>query len=156
MVYASVIGASECSQDLLDVAEEVGRLIAERNWVLVCGGLGGVMEAAAKGATRAGGHALGILPGESRAGANRYLTVSLPTQMGEGRNALVARAADVVIAIGGGYGTLSEIGLALKMGRPVVGVETWELSQKGESRPGVVVATTAQEAVEKAAKLVST
>lgn len=153
MVYVSVIGAADCDQDLSDIAEEVGKLIAENGAVLVCGGLGGVMEAAARGSQGAGGITVGILPGESRLGANTYLTVSVPTQMGEARNALVARAGDAVIAIGGGYGTLSEIGLALKMGRPVVGFRTWELGRGGRADDGVVIAKTAQEAVAKALAL---
>ena len=108
-------------------AAEVGRLVAERGAVLVCGGLGGAMEAACRGAKQAGGVTVGILPGSDRSDANPYLDVALPTGLGEARNALVVRAADAVIAIGGGYGTLSEIALALKAGKPVIGLGTWEI-----------------------------
>jgi uncharacterized protein (TIGR00725 family) len=105
----------------------VGRLIAERGAVLVCGGLGGAMEAACRGAQEAGGVTVGILPGTDRSAANAHVDIALPTGLGEARNALVVHAADVLIAIGGGYGTLSEVALALRAGTPVVGVETWPI-----------------------------
>jgi uncharacterized protein (TIGR00725 family) len=108
-------------------AAEVGRLIAERGAVLVCGGRGGAMEAACRGAKEAGGLTVGILPGSDRSEANPYVDVVLPTGLGEARNALVVGAADVVIAIGGGYGTLSEIALALKARKRVIGLGTWEI-----------------------------
>jgi uncharacterized protein (TIGR00725 family) len=111
----------------------VGRLLAERGAVLVCGGLGGTMEAACRGAKQAGGTTVGLLPGESRSDANRFVDVAIPTGLGEARNALVVRASDVVVAVGGGYGTLSEIALALRAGKRVVGLGTWEID-------GVVVA----------------
>ncbi len=109
------------------MAEEVGRLLAEAGAVVVTGGLGGVMEAASKGAREAGGTTLGLLPGADRSGANPWLTVAVPTGMGEARNALVARAADGLVAVGGEWGTLSEIALALKAGKPVAGLDSWEL-----------------------------
>jgi uncharacterized protein (TIGR00725 family) len=105
----------------------VGRLVAERGAVVVCGGLGGTMEAACRGAKQAGGTTVGILPGLDRSQANPFVDVALPTGLGEARNALVVRAADAVIAIGGGYGTLSEIALALKSGKRVIGLGTWEI-----------------------------
>ncbi|MEA2376438.1 MAG: hypothetical protein QOD13_345 [Thermoleophilaceae bacterium] len=108
-------------------AAGVGRLVAERGAVLVCGGLGGAMEAACRGAKQAEGVTVGILPGSDRSDANPYVDVALPTGLGEARNALVVRAADVVIAIGGGYGTLSEIALALKAGKRVIGLDTWDI-----------------------------
>jgi uncharacterized protein (TIGR00725 family) len=108
-------------------AADVGRLVAERGAVLVCGGLGGAMEAACRGAKQAEGVTVGILPGSDRSDANPYVDVALPTGLGEARNALVVRAADVVIAIGGGYGTLSEIALALKAGKRVIGLDTWDI-----------------------------
>jgi uncharacterized protein (TIGR00725 family) len=111
----------------VEVAAEVGRLVAERGAVLVCGGLGGAMESACRGAKEGGGLTVGILPGADRSAANPFVDVALPTGLGEARNALVVRAADVVIAIGGGYGTLSEIALALKAGKPVVGLGTWDI-----------------------------
>jgi uncharacterized protein (TIGR00725 family) len=108
-------------------AAEVGRLLAEQGVTLVCGGLGGAMEAACRGAKEADGLTVGILPGSDRSDANPFVDVVLPTGLGEARNALVVGAADVVIAIGGGYGTLSEIALALKAGKRVIGLETWEI-----------------------------
>jgi uncharacterized protein (TIGR00725 family) len=105
----------------------VGRALGERGVALVCGGLGGVMEAACRGAKGAGGATIGILPGSDRAAANEFVDVAIPTGLGEARNALVVRAADAVIAVGGGYGTLSEIALALKAGKRVVGLDTWDI-----------------------------
>ena len=108
-------------------AAEVGRLLAERGAVLVCGGRGGAMEAACRGAKEADGLTVGILPGSDRSEANPFVDVVLPTGLGEARNALVVGAADVVIAVGGGYGTLSEVALALKAGKRVIGLGTWEI-----------------------------
>ena len=108
-------------------AAEVGRLLAERGAVLVCGGRGGAMEAACRGAKEAGGLTVGILPGSYRSEANPFVDVVVPTGLGEARNALVVGAADVVIAVGGGYGTLSEVALALKAGKRVIGLGTWEI-----------------------------
>jgi uncharacterized protein (TIGR00725 family) len=105
----------------------VGRLVAERGAVLVCGGLGGTMEAACRGAKQAGGTTVGILPGSDRSAANDFVDVAVPTGLGEARNALVVHAADVLIAVGGGYGTLSEIALALRAGKTVVGLGTWQI-----------------------------
>jgi uncharacterized protein (TIGR00725 family) len=109
------------------VAEEVGRLLARRGAVVVSGGLGGVMEAACRGARSEGGVAVGILPGLDRGAANPHVSVAVATGLGEARNALVVRAADALIAVGGAYGTLSEIALALKAGKPVIGLGTWEI-----------------------------
>jgi uncharacterized protein (TIGR00725 family) len=128
-------------------AEEVGRLLAEAGAVVICGGLGGVMDAAARGVESAGGIAVGLLPGDDRLGASEHLTVSLPTGMGEMRNALIVRAADAVIAIGGEWGTLSEIAFAMRIGKRVVGLETWELSPPGKQIEGILRATTPAEAV---------
>lgn len=125
--YVAVIGPSEATPEELARAEVVGRLLAGRGAVVVCGGLGGVMEAVARGASGAGGVVLGILPGSHREDANEHVTVALATGMGEMRNALVVRAADAVIAVGGAYGTLSEIALALRTGVAVVGIGTWDL-----------------------------
>ena len=126
-MYVAVIGAGRAGDELYERAREVGRLVAERGGTLVCGGLGGVMEAAARGATDNGGVAIGILPDEDRDRANPYLSYSVATGMGQARNLAVVCSADVVIAIGGEYGTLSEIGLALKVGRRVVALESWNL-----------------------------
>jgi uncharacterized protein (TIGR00725 family) len=105
----------------------VGQELAARGAVVVCGGLGGVMEAACRGAKEAGGLTVGILPGTDRAAANAFVDVAIPTGLGEARNALVVRAADALVAVGGGYGTLSEIALALKAGKRVVGLDSWDI-----------------------------
>lgn len=113
------------------LAEEVGRRLAEAGAVVLCGGMTGVMEAVSRGATGAGGTVVGILPGLDRMEGNRHLTVSIPTGLGEMRNALLVRAADALIALSGEFGTLSEIALALKLGTPVVGLATWEPMKDG-------------------------
>jgi uncharacterized protein (TIGR00725 family) len=142
--YVAVVGSGGATGELYDAAREVGRLVAESGGVVVCGGLGGVMEAAARGATERGGVAIGVLPDEDRGQANPYLSYSVATGMGQARNLAVVCSADVVVAAGGEYGTLSEIGLALKVGRPVVGLKSWEL-------PGHVIAVSSPvEAVEEA------
>jgi uncharacterized protein (TIGR00725 family) len=125
--YVAVVGPGEASAKEIAQAEAVGELLAGRGAVVVCGGLGGVMEAVSRGAANAGGTVLGMLPGRDRAEANAHVTVAVATGMGEMRNTLVVRAADAVIAIGGAYGTLSEIAFALRTGVPVVGTGTWEL-----------------------------
>jgi uncharacterized protein (TIGR00725 family) len=152
-LYLGIIGESDCAPDLYHIAEEVGSLVARRGAAVVCGGLGGVMEAACLGATREGGIAIGILPGNSRGEANRFVTIALPTGMGEARNVLVVRAADAVIAVGGKYGTLSEIAIALKLGKPIVGLRTWDLSREGERVDAFPICHTAAEAVAKAFEL---
>ncbi len=123
----AVCAPGEASDEELLLAGAVGRLVAERGCTLVCGGLGGAMEAACRGAKEAGGTTLGILPGADRRDANAYVDVAVATGMGEARNALVVRAADALVAIGGGYGTLSEIAFALKAGKRVVGLATWDI-----------------------------
>ena len=115
----AVVGAGSASSEEYETARAVGRALAEGGAVVVCGGRGGVMEAAARGAAEAGGTALGILPGDASAEANPWIGLPLPTGLGEARNALVVRAAEAVVAVGGGWGTLSEIALARKMGRNV-------------------------------------
>src|SRR5262249_52357241 len=110
-----------------DAAEQVGAGLARAGAVVVCGGLGGVMAAACRGADAAGGLTIAILPGADRTAANEWARVVVPTGMGEMRNVLVVRAADAVIAVGGAYGTLSEVALALKTGLPVVGIDTWPI-----------------------------
>jgi uncharacterized protein (TIGR00725 family) len=122
-----VVGPGDASPEQQAVAAEVGRLLALRGAVIVCGGLGGVMEAACRGASGEGGLAVGILPGLDRGAANPHVSVAVATGLGEARNALVVRAADALIAVGGAYGTLSEIALALKAGKPVIGLGTWEI-----------------------------
>ena len=129
-VYIAVCGPDPSSQEVGAQAEEIGRLLAGAGAVLVCGGLGGVMEAASRGASGAGGTVIGILPGVDRAAANPHLTLSIPTGMGEMRNTLIVRSADALIAVAGEFGTLSEIAFALKTGVPVVGLNTWELGKR--------------------------
>lgn len=114
-----VIGAAQPSPDGLRNAEAVGRGIALQGAVVVCGGLGGVMEAAAKGAFKAGGEVVGLLPGPDKNAANPYITLAIPTNMGHSRNVIIAHTADALIAVEGGYGTLSEIAISLKLGKPV-------------------------------------
>jgi len=148
--YVAVVGAAIATDEETTWAEEVGRRLAESGAVLVCGGLGGVMDAAARGCEAAGGISVGILPGDFRAGASTHLTVTLPSGLGEARNTLVVRAADVVIAIGGEFGTLSEIAFALKMGTPVVGLESWRLEREGMVGDPIQRAGTPSEAVARA------
>jgi uncharacterized protein (TIGR00725 family) len=148
--YISVIGAGQASEDEAAAAEEIGRLLAEANAVLVCGGLGGVMDAAARGCEAAGGTSVGVLPGDDRTVSSPHLTVRIATGLGEARNAVVARAADAVIAVGGEFGTLSEIALALKMGKPVVGLGTWTLDLEGLPGDPLQRAADPSEAVAKA------
>lgn len=133
--YAAVVGAGSCTDVEAGIAYEVGRGLAAHGFVVVTGGLGGVMEAACHGAREAGGTTVGLIPGADRSAANPYVDIALPTGLGEMRNALVVRSADVVIAIGGEHGTLSEIAFALKTGVPVVGVGTWELARGGRDDP---------------------
>ena len=125
MRLISVIGGAQCSQSEALFAEEIGRLIAKEGLAIVCGGRGGIMEAACRGAWEDDGFTLGILPSTGVEGANPYLSVILPTGLNEARNVLVVLAGEVVLAIGGGYGTLSEIAHALRQGKPVVGYGTW-------------------------------
>jgi uncharacterized protein (TIGR00725 family) len=138
--YIGVIGAGECDAELAHLAEAVGRGIAEAGAILVCGGMGGAMEAACRGAKAVGGMTVGILPGSHRAGANQYVDVAIATGIGEARNLAIIRTSDALVAVGGSYGTLSEIGFALKMGKKVVGLRTWDIK-------GIVPAVSAEEAV---------
>lgn len=138
----AVIGAGNADEKILKIAEEVGRFIAKRNAILVCGGLGGVMEAAAKGAKSENGITVGILPGNHKNDANPYIDISVTTGFGEGRNVIIVRSADALIAVGGEYGTLSEIALALKTGKPVIGMNTWDIK-------GIIKADNAEDAVNK-------
>ena len=142
--YVSVVGSGTVTGELYEKAREVGRLVAARGGTVVCGGRSGVMEAAARGATEAGGVAIGILPDEDREQANEFLSYSIATGTGHARNLAVVCSGDVVISVGGEYGTLSEMGLALKVGRPVVALESWDLGEH------VAVASTPEKAVEAA------
>ena len=144
MTKIGIIGAGLCDPATSILAEEGGRRIAEHKAVLYCGGLGGVMEAAAKGAAEAGGVTVGILPGVKATDANQYIQIPVVTGMGHARNVILVRSCDVLIAISGSHGTLSEIALALKMWKPVVGLQTWK------RLPEVHYVKSAKEAVEKA------
>jgi uncharacterized protein (TIGR00725 family) len=143
----AVVGSSATSPDVLTVAEQLGAAIARRGASLVCGGLGGVMEAACKGAHSAGGLTIGILPGLEHSEANSHVDVPIPTGMGEMRNALVVRTSHAVIAVAGEYGTLSEIAFALRTGVPVIGIDTWELGRGGEQVDAIRRAKDPEEAV---------
>ena len=136
-----MIGAGDCSDNMYKLAEEVGERIAKAGAVLVCGGLRGVMEAASKGAKKQGGITIGILPGIDKDHANPYIDFPIVTGLGEGRNLLVIRNSDAVIAFPGEFGTLSEIAFSLKLGKPVVGLSTWKVSDK------IIQAKNAEEAV---------
>ena len=146
--YIAVVGAGDATGEIYEQAREVGRLVAERGGVVICGGLGGVMEAVSRGASEAGGTSIGILPDEDRSRANDYLSFSVAAGTGQARNLAVVCSGDVVVAVGGGYGTLSEIGLARKVGRPVVSLGSWELGGH------VAVAGSPEEAVDTAFGLV--
>ena len=135
-----VIGGSKCSKKSYAIAQELGRRIAQERWILICGGAGGVMEAACRGAKEAGGTTVGILPGLDDKEANRYLDVRICTGLGYARNILVVRASQALIAVDGQYGTLSEIAFAFNDERPVVGIHTWDIKgvKKVES-PGQAI-----------------
>jgi len=154
MRVIAVIGAGRCDPQTATVAEQVGRRLAEAGVIVVCGGLGGVMESACRGAKSAGGLTVGILPGNDRADANRWLDIVIPTGMGEARNILVVRSAQALIAVGGEFGTLSEIAFALKLGIPVIGLNTWQLARPGQIEALVKEARTPLEAVEWALSVV--
>lgn len=144
-VRISVIGAGQCDEAVAEKAHRLGTFIARRGWELVCGGKGGVMRAASQGASEAGGQTLGVLPGLDRDDANPYIDTAVATGLGQMRNLLVVMNGDAVIAVEGGYGTLSEVALALQAGRTVIAMGTWK------DIPGVLAASGPEEAVELAA-----
>jgi uncharacterized protein (TIGR00725 family) len=139
----AVIGARDCDKEMYRVSEELGYLLAKNGFVIICGGLGGVMEATCKGAKKYGGVTIGILPGSDPQDANSYVDTVIPTGMGISRNLIIIRAAAGVIAVNGGFGTLSELAFALQMQKPVVGLNTWDVSDK------IFSVATPQEAVSK-------
>ena len=153
--FVAVIGGGECSPEEAQLAEEIGRELAKRGATLVCGGLGGVMRAVCKGASSKGGVTIGILPGYSRQEANPYVQIPIVTGIGYARNIIIVKSAQVVIAIGGSYGTLSEISHALQSGIPVVGLNTWTLSKNGREDNSIILAQNPVEAVDKALNLIS-
>jgi uncharacterized protein (TIGR00725 family) len=151
-----VIGSSKADPDILALAEEVGAEIAKRGAAVVCGGLTGVMEAVCKGARKEGGLTIGIIPSDSRNDANPYVQIPIVTGMGMGRNVMLVKTADVVIAVGGEFGTLSEIAHALKLGKIVIGLRTWKL-EKAYTRaiPDLVEVDNPKEAVDLALSVIS-
>ena len=151
--FIAVIGASQSTKEEAKLAEAVGRELARRGATLVCGGMGGVMEAACRGAQAEGGLTIGILPGDSRQAANRYVQIPIVTGIGYARNVAVVKSAQAVIAIGGSYGTLSEISHALQSGIPVIGLNTWSLSRDNEQDKSIILAQNPSEAVNKALNL---
>lgn len=151
----SVIGESKATEQNYSIAEKVGILIARSGATLVCGGLEGVMEAACKGAKSAGGSTIGILPGLSKGEANQWIDIPICTGLGDARNIVVVRTGSAVIAIGGAYGTLSEIGHALSDGKPIFALNSWELTKSGIQDPLLIHCKNETEAVEKALASVS-
>lgn len=147
-MYIAVIGGQFCTEEEARIACELGRQLANRGAVVVCGGLGGVMEAACRGAKEAGGVTIGILPGPFRGDANPFVDHAIATDMGQARNAIITRTADAVVAVGGEYGTLTEIAMALKMGKKVVAISSWEISNKGVPDEKIIRAGTVEEAVD--------
>ena len=146
----AVIGAGTAADAEVAAAQRVGERLARRGVAVVTGGLGGVMAAATRGARSAGGRTIGLLPGSDRAAADPSVEVAIPTGLGEARNVLVVRTADAVVAVGGEYGTLSEIAFALKLGIPVVGLDTWQLHRRGQPDPGIEVASSPEAAADRA------
>ena len=146
----AVIGNSSCSPKEAKLAESVGELLAQQGVTVICGGLGGVMEAVCRGTKSKGGLTVGILPGQDSSMANPWVDIPVVTGIGEARNVAVVKSAQAVIAIGGGYGTLSEIAYALKSNIPVIGLNTWSLSRKGREDDSIIRVQSATEAVGKA------
>ena len=136
----AVVGANKCSKKLRDMAAEVGKYVAEKGGLIVCGGMGGIMEGAARGAREAGGTTIGIIPTDDAADANEFIDIVIPTGLGEARNILVVRTADAVVAFPGKYGTLTEMAFALQAGKPLISVNAWKLGD------GITQAETPQEA----------
>ncbi len=151
--FIAVIGGSQPTSKEAKVAEKVGRELAKQGAILVCGGLGGVMEAACKGASSEAGITIGILPGDNRQAANSYVQIPIATSLGYARNAAVVKSAQAVIAIGGSYGTLTEIGYALQSGIPVIGLNTWAISRNSKLDNSIIPAESPAEAVKKALEL---
>jgi len=151
--FIAVIGGSQPSSGETKLAEAVGRELAKQGATLICGGLGGVMEAACRGASSEGGVTVGILPGDNRDTANPYVQIPIATGLGYARNIAVVKSAQAVIAIGGSYGTLSEISHALQSGIPIVGLSTWSLSKNGQEDNSIIRTQDPAEAVNKALSL---
>jgi uncharacterized protein (TIGR00725 family) len=149
----AVIGNSSCSPQEAKLAENVGQLLAQQGVTVICGGLGGVMEAVCRGAKSRGGSTVGVLPGEDSSAANPWVDIPLVTGLSEARNVVIVKSAQAVIAIGGGYGTLSEIAYALKRNVPVIGLNTWLLSRNGREDHSIIRVQSPAEAVDAAISL---
>jgi uncharacterized protein (TIGR00725 family) len=149
----AVIGDSSCTPEEAKLAETVGELLVQQGATIICGGLTGVMEAACRGAKSKGGLTVGILPGQDSSMANPWLDIPVVTGLGEARNVAVVKSAQAVIAIGGSYGTLSEIAYALKSNIPIIGLNTWSLSRNGREDDAIIRVQSATEAVDKAISL---
>ncbi len=143
----AVVGAGKCSQQIADLAEQVGATLAQHNITVICGGLGGVMAAACRGAKAVGGQTIGILPGSDPQTANPWVDVAIATGLGEARNTIIVHTAQALIAVGGEFGTLSEIAFALKLGKPVIGLQTWQLAYQNEFIPAIQSVPSASAAV---------
>jgi len=154
-MFIAVVGDSDCSPSGAQEAEQVGRELAKQGATLICGGLGGVMEAACRGAKAAGGLTVGIIPSDRGVGEapNPYVDIPIYTGMGQARNIIIVKSAQAVIAVGGKYGTLSEIALALAHGVPVVGLGTWSLVKAGVTDRSIIVAQDPKDAADKAVEL---
>ena len=151
--HIGVLGPNTTTEEQNQLGREIGRHIADAGAILFCGGLGGMMRAAAEGARSGGGRTVGILPGTDKSAANEFIDIPIPTDLGASRNALLVRACDAVIAVHGAYGTLSEIAFALRLNIPVIGINTWEVCRDGTPDPGIHVVQTAEEAVALAMQL---
>ena len=145
----AIIGARACDEAILQIAEHMGSLLAENGYTVICGGLGGVMEAACKGAKARNGTTIGILPGDDPAEANPFVDIAIATGMGISRNLIIIRSAIAVVAISGGFGTLSELAFALQLQKPVVGLGTWDVTDKS------VTASDPEDAMIKLTKLLA-
>ncbi|MFA5628928.1 MAG: TIGR00725 family protein [Dehalococcoidales bacterium] len=153
--FIAVIGNSKASAHEINLAEEIGRQIAKHGAILVCGGLDGIMEAACRGAVSEGGLTVGILPGTNRNEANAFVKIPIVTGIGWARNMIVVKSAQAVIAVGGAYGTLTEIGYALKSGIPVIGIDTWKLATKKAVCESIIRVDNAIDAVNTAIEMIS-
>lgn len=153
-ITIAVIGTRKPTPEEAQLAEEVGRELAKNGVTLICGGLMGVMEAACRGAHNEGGITIGILPGDDRNSANKFVQIPIATGIGYARNAVLVKSAQAAIAVGGGYGTLSEIAYALDAKIPVIGLKTWSLSRNGQKDKSIIVAKNAKTAVKKALNLI--
>jgi uncharacterized protein (TIGR00725 family) len=148
----AVIGPGYAGKRIAAQAEYVGYELARRGIIVICGGLGGVMAAACRGAKKAGGTTIGVLPGSDAAAANRWVDIPIVTGLREARNVVIVRTAQAAIAVAGGFGTLSEIAFALKFGKPVIGIDTWKSTPSAELKTGIISAATPEEAVELAVR----